>query len=312
MPSRARIRGGRRGRPQRKHLLRGRQLSTSTLLDRNATTATTPTTAHPALSSSTTELNNGNSTSSNKPREERSYKDFFPNLNIKEPLAIVDVQVNNTDTTTTSTTTTTTTTTTEEQPPPQKPTSTTDQAVPTVDTPPPLANGSSSLSDTESSSTAPPPPPATTDQADQPAVEENEKQEHHHHLVDHQKEGDIYQALSTRPQAGVNNDVVNLDLLPKPAFQIVDMDTTDDTTTAATTRDTDQDVDVDGEETEKTSVGFQRPENHYIRYIGRTKKEIKERKEGERKREKARERQLWVCMCVIQDVYDWSTHLHIN
>lgn len=286
MPSRARIRGGRRGRPQRKHLLRGRQLSTSTMLDRDATTATTPTTAHLTISSSTTELTNGNSTSSNKPREERSYKDFFPNLNIKEPLAIVDVQVNNTDTTTSTTTTTTNTEEQQPQPQPQKPTN--DQAVPTVETPP-LANGSSSLSDTESSSTAAAATATSTDQVEQPAAEENEKEEEehhrHHHLVDHQKEGDIYQALSTRPQAGVNNDVVNLDLLPKPAFQIVDVDTTDDATTTA--HDTDQDVDVDGEETEKTNVGFQRPENHYIRYIGRTKIGD-EREKGRREREKER------------------------
>ncbi|KAI7874919.1 hypothetical protein K492DRAFT_173932 [Lichtheimia hyalospora FSU 10163] len=213
------------------------------MADRDATTTTTATTTHSTLSSLTSELTNGNNTLPNKPREERSYKDFFPNLNIKEPLAIVDVQVNDTTTHTTSTMTAE-----------QQPKAMSDQTVPTVDTPP-LANGSS-LSDTESSSTAA--AVSTMDDTEQPAVE----RDHHHHLVDHQKEGDIYQALSTRPQAGVNNDIVNLDLLPKPAFQIVDVDTTHDST-----NDMDQDVDVDGEETEKTIVGFQRPENHYIRYI---------------------------------------------
>ena len=284
MPSGARIRGGRRGRPQKKHLLRGRQLSTSTMADRDATTTTTATTTHSTLSSLTSELTNGNNTLPNKPREERSYKDFFPNLNIKEPLAIVDVQVNDTITHTTSTMTTE-----------QQPKTMSDQTVPIVDTTPPLANGSS-LSDTESSSTAA--AVSTMDDVEQPAVERDHH--HHHHLVDHQKEGDIYQALSTRPQAGVNNDIVNLDLLPKPAFQIVDMDTTHDST-----NNKDQDVDVDGEEAEKTIVGFQRPENHYIRYIGRTKI-------GDKKRERESKEKVCVvcvvCMCVVQDVYDWSTH----
>lgn len=266
MPSGARIRGGRRGRPARKHLLRGRQLSTSTMTDRDATTTTT------ALSSLTTELTNGNNTF-NKPREERSYKDFFPNLNVKEPLAIVDVQVNSTPTTTDTS---------------QLSTDQADQAVPVVHTPPPLANGTSSLSDTESPSST---TAAAMDQQSPPP------KEHHHHLVDHQKEGDIYQALSTRPQAGVNNDVVNLDLLPKPAFQIVDVDDS--------SHDTDQDVDVDEEETEKTNTGFQRPENHYIRYIGRTKIGDKER---EREKERKEKEIVW-CACVwYRMLFDWLTH----
>ncbi|KAI9485157.1 hypothetical protein BDB00DRAFT_87978 [Zychaea mexicana] len=107
-------------------------------------------------------------------------------------------------------------------------------------------------------------------------------------LVDHQKEGDLYQALSTRPQQQqlqkeqqpleTVNDInmgVNLDALPKPSFRLVteepkQVSMSDDRqkengkeVTAASTALTT----VEDEGASSQQQRFQRPENHYIRYI---------------------------------------------
>ncbi|KAG2222904.1 hypothetical protein INT45_013535 [Circinella minor] len=93
-------------------------------------------------------------------------------------------------------------------------------------------------------------------------------------LVDHHKEGDLYQALSTRPQPPLLNDTnmgVNLDALPKPSFRLV----TDEKNEESKNRQNEKANDDSGtttnnimeDESTVPQQRFQRPENHYIRYI---------------------------------------------
>ncbi|KAG0175339.1 nuA3 HAT complex component nto1 [Apophysomyces sp. BC1021] len=103
------------------------------------------------------------------------------------------------------------------------------------------------------------------------------------HVIQHQKEGDTYQALSTRPQhhpplssldSSTVDDVnsralgVNLAMLPKPSFRKVTEEEDEDA------EQIDETTEEEGRTRSVEARSFHRPENHYIRYIDPTEIEL--------------------------------------
>ncbi|KAI9314570.1 hypothetical protein BX666DRAFT_1968030 [Dichotomocladium elegans] len=265
MPSGVRKGHGRRGRP--KKILRGRQPSKDT--DRGAILAThTLSSLGPHLSDTT------NSNPPNKPREERSYKDFYPNLNIRDPIIIVDEQ-DSTDAQSVIVPSS--------SPPLSSPSLPPEANMSCHDLPKDTQLVSSDELDVVSSEELS--SISVVGDEDEPPLQQNgdndnnseesvreqprretppsplSQQQQQKRIVDHQKEGDLYQALSTRPQQyGV--DSVDLSRLPKPSFRIITEDDRHENNSGSDTEDSNTDGNVAAQHRR-----FQRPENHYIRYI---------------------------------------------
>ncbi|KAI8096646.1 PHD-zinc-finger like domain-containing protein [Halteromyces radiatus] len=117
MPYKPRGRGGRRGRPPKRHSISPAQKHGLSYTGDEARSASAYSSGLTISLKATQDTQPYSSTlttptsATYKPREERSYKDFFPDLNIKQPLIIVRHHQNSiTDSTMTHPTTTTTTT----------------------------------------------------------------------------------------------------------------------------------------------------------------------------------------------------------
>lgn len=232
--------------------------------------------------------------STSRPREERSYKDFFPDLNVKEVLSIsvVDEEPGNTGNY-------------------EEPTTTVmnggeeSAAVERSISPAPSVRSSNSSGesnadsennrnskglkrkrDEDSSSElngrakrqtlysddfdAGSSELSSASNIDEDALQEtssDEPETERDPLLTHQKEGDIFQALSTRPQQHVSSAVipgeqklsVNVDILPEPSFRKVVQNDTEATIT---------EKNEDGDMSTSDHPGRYKRPHHYIRYIG--------------------------------------------
>ncbi|KAI8377909.1 uncharacterized protein BYT42DRAFT_572155 [Radiomyces spectabilis] len=287
--------GGRRGRPPKRRIITTSHEPESPEPPRvNATHLNLPQPSHDTV----------------KPREEQSYKDYFPDLNIKEALLVITIPDNN-DASADAVA---------HREPDHEPSD--------VNASVQLQNGTESTpinlvqqDNTRSTRVNQDRPlprvieriAVITDRGDESGVnseaegtselsfatteetddeqrsigyddlKKNEALQSTHPIIEHQKEGDSYQALSTRPQPhpalidtvpppstrsrnSIVNDV-NVNLLPKPSFhKCVDED--EEQTTSK------PDDNAGATEEPATTKGFLRPENHYIRYIEPSESEL--------------------------------------
>ncbi|KAI8141930.1 hypothetical protein BJV82DRAFT_616493 [Fennellomyces sp. T-0311] len=252
--------------------------------------------ARPSLSLSTHPPLDTNGPTAVRPREERSYKDYFPNLNLKEPLRIVRVSKQDREDVVSNgvvdTNSTHRTLSADDQThvfteqPSEQPRESSDESElssisviespdDTQGTPNHASSPSSSQASKNNAMASYEHDEKSNDSSDDPSEKSNgnddstPEERNADPLVDHHKEGDLYQALSTRPQPHLPISVltmgVNLDALPKPSFRLVKEDDV---------REEEGNQDSEGQDTEDLAEGvsvqhhrFQRPENHYIRYI---------------------------------------------
>lgn len=235
-------------------------------------------------------------TTATRPREELSFRDYFPDLNIKEPLPIVKVQAANSSTDSSVATNESASTAQGEgrDTPARSRQSSSRRESSSGSSGKLSSSGSGANSDLEGEAkdakegeeqaTAPSSDEfdagsselssiSMTEEEEQPTTAESGKETTRSNgLVEYRKEGDTFQALSTRPQfhpAPPDQNTmgqlldVNMDILPKPSFRkITDKHEQGDEVRALP-------GDESGEHSTEHSQKYQRPENHYIRYIGK-------------------------------------------
>ncbi|ORX49484.1 hypothetical protein DM01DRAFT_1105908 [Hesseltinella vesiculosa] len=251
MPFRPRGRGGRRGRPPKRN---GHP-------PQETTPPIKPT--EPNLTST--------SAPSYKPREERSFKDFFPDLNVHDALIIQQE--------------------TTEQPPLHMPMTVALAEQHPLNTDPVPSGAQAATTPTPDLSSLPAHPTVNADDdkvsvpSPSPSVQPDAPV-----LTTwptsrplHPKEGDSHQALSTRPQAHLTSAAgsVNLDTLPKPKFsKVIERPKQRRGSRRSSRHQDDQPAPADPadspvDDTLQMAV-YERPDNHYIRYIEPTEQDLYE------------------------------------